>query len=72
MVRLDSSDAFFGELMQMFELCKHRGAGTVYTTVKNVKAGKGAPSGDSEGWLARAKISNNKARRISVSVRVAL
>lgn len=72
MVRLDSRDAFFGELTRMFELCKHRGAGTVYTTVKQVKAGKGAPSGDSEGWLARAKISNNKARKISVSVRAAV
>ncbi|CAN0418181.1 unnamed protein product, partial [Scytosiphon promiscuus] len=84
MVLLDSADAFFSELGQMFALCKERGAGTVYTTVKKVEAGnkqdkkkngKGAPEGRKEsaaaggrreGWLVRAKISNNKMRKISV------
>lgn len=72
MVRLGSTDAFLSELIQMFTLCNQRGAGTVYITVKKVKEGKGAAPGDSEGWLARAKISNNKARKISVSVRTLL
>ncbi|CAM9451474.1 unnamed protein product [Ectocarpus fasciculatus] len=87
MVLLDSADAFFVELEQMFALCKQRGAGTVYTTLKKVEAGnkqqrkKGGgnketaagggrkaagPGGRREGWLARAKISNQKARKISV------
>lgn len=86
MVLLDSADAFFVELEQMFALCKQRGAGTVYTTLKKVEAGnkqqrkKGntetgggrkaaGPGGRREGWLARAKISNQKARKISVLVR---
>ncbi|CAM9353954.1 unnamed protein product [Ectocarpus sp. 12 AP-2014] len=83
MVLLDSADSFFVELEQMFALCKQRGAGTVYTTLKKVEAGnkqqlkKGnteigaarkaaGPGGRREGWLARAKISNQKARKISV------
>ncbi|CAM9215483.1 unnamed protein product [Ectocarpus sp. 4 AP-2014] len=87
MVLLGSSDAFFVELEQMFALCKQRGAGTVYTTLKKVEAGnkqqlkKGSketgggrkaagPGGRREGWLARAKISNQKARKISVLVHV--
>lgn len=69
MVLLDSTDAFLRELQGMFELCKQRAAGTVYITLKSAKAGKGAAPGESEGWLARAKISNKKARKISVSVR---
>lgn len=87
MVLLDSADSFFVELEQMFALCKQRGAGTVYTTLKKVEAGnkqqlkKGTctetgggrkaagPGGRREGWLARAKISNQKARKISVLVR---
>lgn len=69
MVLLDSTDDFFRELHQMFALCTQRAAGTVYVTVKSVQAGKGAPAGESQGWLARAKISNKKARKISVSVR---
>ncbi|CAM9447845.1 unnamed protein product [Ectocarpus sp. 6 AP-2014] len=85
MVLLDSADSFFVELEQMFALCKQRGAGTVYTTLKKVEAGnkqqlkKGntetgarrkaaGPGGRREGWLARAKISNQKARKISVLV----
>lgn len=39
MVLLDTADAFFDELEQMFALCKERGAGTVYSTVKKVEAG---------------------------------
>lgn len=69
MVLLQSTDEFFSELHQMFALCTQRAAGTVYVTVKNVQAEKGAASGESQGWLARAKISNKKARKISVSVR---
>ncbi|CAN0358601.1 unnamed protein product [Hapterophycus canaliculatus] len=87
MVLLDSADAFFGELGQMFALCKVRGAGTVYSTVKKVEAGnkkqkKNQPPGAQgtreqaagrggrrEGWLVRAKISNNKMRKISLLVR---
>lgn len=68
MVLLESADSFFVELEKMFGLCKQRAAGTVYTTLKRVKAGKGAAAGESEGWLARAKISNKKARKISFSV----
>lgn len=74
MVLLDSTDAFFGELEQMFALCKERGAGTVYVTLKKVEVTgrevKGAKGGRRAGWLARAKISNNKARKISASVRM--
>lgn len=80
MVLLDSQDGFFSELEQMFVLCKERGAGTVYITLKKVeggskqkaKAGTGQATsggGRREGWLARAKISNKKARKISVLVR---
>ena len=69
MVLLKSIDEFFSELQQMFALCTQRAAGTVYVTVKSVQEGKGAPVGESQGWLARAKISNKKARKISVSVR---
>lgn len=80
MVLLDSEDDFFSEVEQMFALCKERGAGTVYITLKQVeggnkqKAGAGREQrtgggGRREGWLARAKISNKKARKISVLVR---
>lgn len=80
MVLLNSEDEFFSELEHMFEFCKERGAGTVYITLKKVEGGskqkagagrdKGAGGGGRrEGWLARAKISNKKARKISVLVR---
>lgn len=80
MVLADSIDSFFNEVEQMFALCKERGAGTVYTTLKKVeqpkKKGKPEPAatsctggGRKEGWLARAKISNKKARKISTTVR---
>lgn len=80
MVLLDSEDAFFSEVEQMFVLCKERGAGTVYITLKKVEGGKKQKAeagreqrtgggGRREGWLARAKISNKKARKISVLVR---
>lgn len=70
-MHLESPDVFFRELAQMFQLCQQRGAGTVYITVKEVKEGKGAVPGDSVGYLARAKISNKKARKISASVSIA-
>lgn len=76
MVLLDSTDGFLSELVDMFELCKERGAGTVYVTVKknerNSKGAKAAGGGGGdggEGWLARAKISNKKKRKISIAVR---
>lgn len=83
MVLLNSADDFITELEQMFTLCKERGAGTVYTTIKKVEAagknkGRVAAGGSKEatggggrrdGWLARAKISNKKARKISLLVR---
>lgn len=79
MVLLGSEDDFFSELEKMFVLCKDRGAGTVYVTLKKVEGGnkqragagreQGAGGGRREGWLARAKISNKKARKISVLVR---
>lgn len=76
---LDSEDGFFSELEQMFVLCKERGAGTVYVTLKKVEGGNkqragagrepaAGGGGRREGWLARAKISNKKARKISVLV----
>lgn len=81
MVLVDSSDAFISELERMFALCRERGAGTVYITLKKVEAGnkqatnsdgtarpRGGSGGRREGWLARAKISNKKTRKVSVLV----
>lgn len=81
MVLLDTVDAYLSELERMFTLCKERGAGTVYCTLKQIEAQnkedqiKGrderkGPGGRREGWLARAKISNKKTRKISVLVRI--
>lgn len=79
MVLLDSTDGFLNELVGMFELCKERGAGTVYVTVKKNErdsngqkaAGREGEAGrdGGEGWLARAKLSNKKKRKISTAVR---
>ena len=79
MVRVDSADAFINELERMFKLCRERGAGTVYTTLKEVLPSnkqamysdgtlRRASTGRREGWLARAKMSNKKTRKISVLV----
>eukprot|EP00903_Cladosiphon_okamuranus_P014967 g13853.t1 len=79
MVLMDSQDGFFSEVEHMFALCKERGGGTVYITLKKVEGGnkqkagggsRGATSGGGrrEGWLARAKISNKKARKTSLLV----
>lgn len=79
MVLLDSTDGFLNEVVEMFALCKERGAGTVYVTIKKnqrdskgekVSQGGGEAGGDGgEGWLARAKISNKKKRKLSITVR---
>ena len=82
MVLVGSADAFFSELERMFALCRERGAGTVYITLKKVLPGnkqatnsdgtsRGGGGGRREGWLARAKISNKKTRKVSVLVSVA-
>lgn len=81
MVLVDSADAFVSELERMFALCRERGAGTVYITLKKVLAGnkqatnsdgtgrpRGGGGGRREGWLARAKISNKKTRKVSALV----
>lgn len=81
MVLVGSADAFFSELERMFGLCRERGAGTVYITLKKVLPGnkqatnsdgtsRGGGGGRREGWLARAKISNKKMRKVSVLVSV--
>lgn len=82
MVLVDSTDAFFSELERMFTLCRERGAGTVYITLKKVLpsgnkqatnsdgTSRGGGGGRREGWLARAKISNKKTRKVSVLVSV--
>lgn len=85
MILLGSVEEFFVELDGMFNICRERGSGTVYTTLKKVddkcsgsrESTKGKAvemNGDKrtverrEGWLARAKTSVKKTRKISVLV----